>query len=69
MIKEITELHHGKSTNPDIPVAAALHVLILPCSNGGLGSFEIPGLVHTLMDVRVQLIMSEHVYSDKGQVG
>lgn len=34
MIKEITELHHGKSTNPDIPVAAALHVLILPCSNG-----------------------------------
>lgn len=36
MIIEITELHGGKSTNPRVPVAAALRVLILPCSKGGL---------------------------------
>lgn len=39
MIKEITKLHHGKCTDPDVPVAAALYILILPRSRGGLKVF------------------------------
>lgn len=64
MIKELTELHQRKCTNHrlkiKISLAAASHIIILMLLQRWIrGIFEIPGGIHALLDVRVQLVMSE----------
>lgn len=64
MIKELTELHQRKCTNHHLKIkislAAASHIIIsMSLQKWIKGIFEIPGGIHALLDVRVQLVMSE----------
>lgn len=60
MIKELTKLHQGKCLKIKISLDAASHIIILMSWQRWIkGILEIPAGIHALLEVRVQLLMSE----------